>query len=159
RVISYHLGSRERLVAEEQAERYVADGRAEADRLATAVAVSTSPDDFRAACLDIVRARVSAERTASRFKQASALGAGIERPDLRELLAEQQHAVTERVATSVAQAQRRGLFCADLDPFGVAEVISALSFGFVLSDLDGGARSRDGVVGVLDRFISSLVAA
>ena len=158
-VISYHFGNREQLVAEAQAERYVADSLADADRLAHAVSISSSPDEFRTACVAMVRDLVCAQRAASRFKRASALGAGVERPELRGLLGDQQRHVTERMTNAVRVAQRRGLVRSDIDATGIAQVIAAVSFGVVLCDLDGDDRPRDGVVDVLDRFITSLVAA
>jgi AcrR family transcriptional regulator len=158
-VISYHFGNREQLVAEAQAERYVADSLADADRLAHAVSISSSPGEFRAAFADMVHDLVSTQRAASRFKRASALGAGIERPELRGLLGHQQRTITDRMANSVSVAQRRGLVRPDLDATGIAEVIAALSFGVVLCDLDGDDRPHLGVVDILDRFVTSLVAA
>lgn len=158
-VISYHFGSREQLVAEAQAERYIADSHDDARRLADAVERSSCTDEFRTACAEVLCELISVDRTANRFKRASALGAGIERPDLRSMLGDQQRTVIEHMATSLAAAQRRGLLHADLDPMCVAEIVCALSFGVVLTDIDGCTGSRDGMVAVLDRFLGSLVAA
>lgn len=158
-VISYHFGSREQLVAEAQAARYVVEVSPDAELLARAVSTSSDGDDFRAACRDVIAALVDTERAAERFKQASALGAAIERPELRELLGQQQREVTDRMAAAVDAAQQRGLVCAELDPRCVAEVFGALAFGVVLSDLDGAPSDRDGIVAVLDRLVDGLVAA
>lgn len=132
-----HFGSREGLVIEAQAQRYMRALRQVGD-FASDIASVTTIDEFKAA-IERELSRVSGEERASgRLVRMNVLGSAYARPELRERIARYQGEYFLQLATLLQPFQERGWIRPDLDLNAFAFWLTGVFFGRSLLEVDRG---------------------
>jgi AcrR family transcriptional regulator len=134
--VYHHFGGREGLIAAArvmQFSRFVAE---DAQNIRETLTKTATVDEFVAAVSVLVQTGNSAERQRARHNRLSVIASSYGRPDLRELLALQQHTHTETIADAVRHGQMMGWVRTDIDARAVAVFVQGYNLARVLLDLD-----------------------
>lgn len=109
------FGSREGLIIDAQAERYVRTWTAVGDRFIPSIEAATTVDELRAVVTGFLGAAFVPERAQFRRIRASVMGSAISRPKLLAAIAAVLTPVVERSAAAFEGARERGLIRDDFD--------------------------------------------
>lgn len=132
-----HFGSREGLVIEAQAQRYMRALR-QFSEFSVDVATATNVDEFRAAVEREFNRVWGAERAAGRRVRLNVLGSAYARPELRETIARYQHEYFMQIAQLLEPFKAKGWIRADLDVATFAYWMTGVFFGRSLLEMCDG---------------------
>lgn len=134
--VYHHFESREDLIVAARIFQFdgVISGDVEAIR--TLVDECRTVDELRRGMRYLTRAAHSPVRERFRRLRAEVAGVAQHHEELSAALAEAQDRCTSDLAAAIAEAQRKGLARADLDPRAIATFIQAVSLGLVLDDIN-----------------------
>ena len=94
-------------------------------------------DDFRNVIVAMSSELHKPERSESLWSKIEIIAASRRRPNLRRVIAAQQHQMTSAYAEMVRSLQEKGLICPKLDPWALAVFVQAYTFGRILGQSDG----------------------
>ena len=133
----HHFGSREGLMVEAQAERFLTSIRTGVPEVIAAFERSNSVEDLRGAVRLAISMRGDASRIRYRLQRLNALGAAYARPELARRIVEAHEQVVREVAAAMVPFQRRGLIRADINLEMVVALYNGALIGGLLVELDG----------------------
>jgi AcrR family transcriptional regulator len=111
----HHFGSREGLIEQAQAERFIRGLRENAVQLIALLENCTTKKELLAALSETFNIRRSAQRSDIRWQRLNALGATYARPVLAERITQEHDAIITQVALALLPFQRKGFIRADVD--------------------------------------------
>jgi AcrR family transcriptional regulator len=111
----HHFGSREGLIEQAQAERFIRGLRENAIQLIALLENCTTKKELLAALSETFDIRRSAQRSDIRWQRLNALGATYARPALAERITQEHDAIITQVALALLPFQRKGFIRADVD--------------------------------------------
>ena len=111
----HHFGSREGLIEQAQAERFIRGLRENAVQLIALLENCTTKKELLAALSKTFDIRRSAQRSDIRWQRLNALGATYARPALAERITQEHDAIITQVALALLPFQRKGFIRADVD--------------------------------------------
>jgi AcrR family transcriptional regulator len=117
----------------------------------------SSVDEVRQRLGAITRATQDPHRRAVRLHRARVLSQTAADPDLAQQIDAEQRRLTDAIADTVAQAQRRAWVRPDLDPRALAVLIQAYTIGRVIDDVTTDQMSNDAWVSLIDRVIDGFL--
>jgi AcrR family transcriptional regulator len=111
----HHFGSREGLIEEAQAERFIRALRMDADVFTAGVATCKTKKDLVRVVRKLFADRKLAERAEVRWRRVNALGATYARPSLAERIVRAHDDIVTEIALALMPFQREGLIRQDID--------------------------------------------
>ena len=132
----HHFGSRDGLIDAAYNEIFIR----EVDRMLALVEASVDadlrPGTMTERALNAITEMTDPSHYESRRKRLMVLAAALKRPGLAELVAIEQHRITNQIAAIVEDLQAGGVVDETLDPRAVAAFLQAYSFGQMLMLVD-----------------------
>lgn len=132
----HHFGSREGLIAEAQAERFLRSIRVGTAEIIDAFNSSTTIEDLKKAVRLAVSYRGDESRIQYRLQRLNALGAAYARPDLAVRIVEAHEAQVREVADAMRPFQAKGLIRSDIDIEMVIAWYNGALIGGLLVELE-----------------------
>ena len=111
----HHFGSREGLIEEAQAERFIRALRADADAFVAGVNACRSKKDLVRVIRKLFDDRKLPERSEVRWKRVNALGASYARPSLAERIVQAHDDIVTQIALALMPFQREGIIRQNID--------------------------------------------
>ena len=111
----HYFGSREGLIEEAQAERFIRILRSDVDVFVTQVETCETRADLEQALANLVGSLELPDRALMRWQRLNALGATYARPSLAQRITEVHDDLATRTALALAPFQRKGLLRQDID--------------------------------------------
>ena len=111
----HHFGSREGLIEEAQAERFIRAFRADVENLVSALAGCKTKKDLVRELRRLFAARRGDERSLVRWQRLNALGASYARPTLAAKIVRAHDDLVTQVALALLPFQRQGFIRGDID--------------------------------------------
>ena len=133
----HHFGSRESLIREAQANRYVPMEQGALGEFRSAAARAESPEDFSVAFVELVTRMLNdpvAQR--GRRRNAEVLGFSMTDDELLARIVYQQRLQTSGFAATLRDAQRRGLIRDEFEVEAYVSWMLGMLFGHVLLEID-----------------------
>jgi len=152
-VITHHFGTREGLITELHALRYVGVTRHFHEALQRLVETATTREEFAAGIAAITTANFDPDLAENRLARVVSIGAIHGRPRLAEIIRHEATLLIDRMTRVITTGQARGLIDPDVDPRAVATFIQAYAIGMVETYLDERPAPPDAVVGVVMRAV------
>lgn len=143
----HYFGSREGLVEEAQAERFLRSLVLDVDIMIDQLASTTTEKQLRMAINDLFLRRDSHDRIAVRWKRLNALGSAYAREGLERRITEMHNEVATKMALALMPFQRQGFIRQDIDLRAVIAWYNGAVLGKALvtmngSDIDAGQWER-----------------
>ena len=132
----HHFGSREGLIGEAQAERFLRSIRVGTAEIIDAFNSSTTIEDLKKAVRLAVSYRGDESRIQYRLQRLNALGAAYARPDLAVRIVEAHEAQVREVADAMRPFQATGLIRSDIDIEMVIAWYNGALIGGLLVELE-----------------------
>jgi len=132
----HHFGSREGLIVEAQAERFLRSIRVGTAEIIDAFNSSTTIEDLKKAVRLAVSYRGDESRIQYRLQRLNALGAAYARPDLAVRIVEAHEAQVRDVADAMRPFQATGLIRSDIDIEMVIAWYNGALIGGLLVELE-----------------------
>ena len=132
----HHFGSREGLIVEAQAERFLRSIRVGTAEIIDAFNNSTTIQDLKKAVRLAVSYRGDESRIQYRLQRLNALGAAYARPDLAVRIVEAHEAQVREVADAMRPFQAKGLIRSDIDIEMVIAWYNGALIGGLLVELE-----------------------
>lgn len=132
----HHFGSREGLIVEAQAERFLRSIRVGTAEIIDAFNNSTTIEDLKKAVRLAVSYRGDESRIQYRLQRLNALGAAYARPDLAVRIVEAHEAQVREVADAMRPFQAKGLIRSDIDIEMVIAWYNGALIGGLLVELE-----------------------
>jgi AcrR family transcriptional regulator len=132
----HHFGSREGLIVEAQAERFLRSIRVGTAEIIDAFNSSTTIQDLKKAVRLAVSYRGDESRIQYRLQRLNALGAAYARPDLAVRIVEAHEAQVREVADAMRPFQAKGLIRSDIDIEMVIAWYNGALIGGLLVELE-----------------------
>jgi AcrR family transcriptional regulator len=132
----HHFGSREGLIVEAQAERFLRSIRVGTAEIIDAFNSSTTIEDLKKAVRLAVSYRGDESRIQYRLQRLNALGAAYARPDLAVRIVEAHEAQVREVADAMRPFQAKGLIRSDIDIEMVIAWYNGALIGGLLVELE-----------------------
>ena len=132
----HHFGSREGLIVEAQAERFLRSIRVGTAEIIDAFNSSTTIEDLKKAVRLAVSYRGDESRIQYRLQRLNALGAAYARPDLAVRIVEAHEAQVREVADAMRPFQATGLIRSDIDIEMVIAWYNGALIGGLLVELE-----------------------
>ena len=132
----HHFGSREGLIGEAQAERFLRSIRVGTAEIIDAFNSSTTIEDLKKAVRLAVSYRGDESRIQYRLQRLNALGAAYARPDLAVRIVEAHEAQVRDVADAMRPFQATGLIRSDIDIEMVIAWYNGALIGGLLVELE-----------------------
>ena len=132
----HHFGSREGLIVEAQAERFLRSIRVGTAEIIDAFNNSTKIQDLKKAVRLAVSYRGDESRIQYRLQRLNALGAAYARPDLAVRIVEAHEAQVREVADAMRPFQAKGLIRSDIDIEMVIAWYNGALIGGLLVELE-----------------------
>lgn len=111
----HYFGSREGLIEEAQAERFIRAFRTDVNNLVAALAECKTKKDLVRELQRLFKARRSQDRSLGRWQRVNALGASYARPTLAERIVRIHDDLVTQVALALMPFQRQGFIRQDID--------------------------------------------
>lgn len=111
----HHFGSREGLIEEAQAERFIRAFRSDVENLVAALADCTTKNDLVRELHRLFTARRETERSLVRWRRVNALGASFARPTLANKIVRAHDDLVTQVALALLPFQRQGFIRQNID--------------------------------------------
>jgi AcrR family transcriptional regulator len=132
----HHFGSREGLIVEAQAERFLRSIRVGTAEIIDAFNSSTTLEDLKKAVRLAVSYRGDESRIQYRLQRLNALGAAYARPDLAVRIVEAHETQVREVADAMRPFQAKGLIRSDIDIEMVIAWYNGALIGGLLVELE-----------------------
>lgn len=139
----HHFGSREGLIVEAQAERFLRSIRVGTAEIIKAFTSSTTVEDLKKAVRLAVSYRGDESRIQFRLQRLNALGAAYARPDLAVRIVEAHEAQVRDVANAMRPFQEKGLIRSDIDIEMVIAWYNGALIGGLLVELEPSTLDAD----------------
>ena len=139
----HHFGSREGLIVEAQAERFLRSIRVGTAEIIKAFTSSTTVEDLKKAVRLAVSYRGDESRIQFRLQRLNALGAAYARPDLAVRIVEAHEAQVRDVANAMRPFQEKGLIRSDTDIEMVIAWYNGALIGGLLVELEPSTLDAD----------------
>jgi len=152
-VITHHFGTREGLITELHALRYVGVTTRFHEALQQLVETAPTREEFAAGVAAITTANFDPEIAENRLARVVSIGATHGRPTLAGIIRHEATRMIDRMTQVITTGQTRGLIDPDVDPRAIATFIQAYAIGMVESYLDERPPPPDVVVGVVMRAV------
>lgn len=156
-MVSYYFQTRENLVAEAQAARFLATLNEDTGFFGSVVETVTTGAELRQALPALLNFMFSDERRAMRSARIAAFGAATSRPELMASIASAHEKFLDGVHEVIARAQDKGLMVADVDARAVATVLTGSLLGLFVSDIDTHRPSDDVMLDALYRSFEGFI--
>ena len=111
----HHFGSREGLIEEAQAERFIRALRADANAFIKGVNACKNKKELVRVIQRLFDDRMLPERSEVRWKRVNALGASYARPSLAERIVRAHDDIVTQIALALIPFQREGIIRQDID--------------------------------------------
>lgn len=111
----HYFGSREGLIEQAQAERFVKAFRADAEAFVKSLEGCTSRKKLHEILQNLFRTRRESTRALARAARVNALGAAYARPSLAKRIVEAHDALVTEISIALAPFQRQGMIRQDID--------------------------------------------
>ncbi len=157
--VYHHFGSREGLIDAAYMHLFEQTAREDVDKMVAIAKRATSKDEFFRGLRSVLRASIGDPgRVQRRQMRVRILAAALTRPELQEMIAETQDAVTNDLTEMVTIGQTNGWFRSDLDARAIAVMFQVVVIGRVLDDISGHPVSEEQWGPVVAQALSSFIS-
>lgn len=116
-------------------------------------------DDVRQRLAAITRATQNPQAKEVRMHRARVLSQTTADPDLARQIDAEQQRLTDAIADTITEAQRRQWFRPDLDPRAVAVFVQAYTLGRVVDDVTTNAVDQQAWLALIDEVVEGFLVA
>ena len=156
-MVSYYFQTRENLVAEAQAARFLATLNEDTGFFGSVVETVTTGAELRDALPRMLSFMFSDERRAMRAARIAAFGAATARPELMASIGAAHQNFLDGVHEVISRAQEKGLIVADLDARAVATIVTGTLLGLFVSDIDSARPADELMLATLYRLFEGFI--
>ncbi|MEY2974496.1 MAG: hypothetical protein RIR49_916 [Actinomycetota bacterium] len=157
-MVTYHFRTRSRLIAEAHAERFSATMTDDISLAVQAMETVTTREQAMALVGNLTASVLSAARAEARRKRVSVLGYAIADHELAAEVSAIQTRLFDEFTKVFDLAIERGLIRPGLTSRALVTMISAYSFGLIITDFDATPPSSDELAAVIKAFIDGVIA-
>ena len=156
-MVSYYFQTRENLVAEAQAARFMATLNEDTGFFGSVVETVSTGAELRQAMPQLLSFMFSDDRRAMRAARIAAFGAATARPELMASIAAAHQEFLDGVHNVILRGQEKGLMAADLDARAIASILTGSLLGLFVSDIDSARPSDDDMLTTLYRLFDGFI--
>lgn len=138
----HHFGSREGLIEEAQAERFVRVASANLIAFETEMASIADVGSFRVLIARWVDELLGSTMAPARRARTEILASAFTRPNLRDRVGENQRTYNSELVRILVDGQRRGIVRRDIPAEDLTFCIHGITFGRVISEIDPATAER-----------------